>query len=106
MSLASLSLLASLVIWIASSLVGVNIRAWISFDSRFIFSKSGSKKASVLPVPVAASAITSFPYFIRDILCSWIGVGVVIPVVFNIFIKSSLSPNCLKFILFIPSLIS
>jgi hypothetical protein len=39
------------------------------------FSKSGSRKAAVLPEPVRAIATTSFPWVMIGIALRWIGVG-------------------------------
>jgi hypothetical protein len=51
-------------------------------------------------VPVSASSITSLPSLIIEIHSDWIGVGVLTPFSFNLFIISSDIPNSLKFIIF------
>lgn len=61
-SLPSFNFIASSVIWMASSLVGVKISPCILLLSIDIFSNRGSKNAKVLPVPVWAWAITSQPF--------------------------------------------
>ena len=61
--------LISLVTCMASSLVGTIINAWIGpFDFTLLI--RGRQKAAVLPVPVCACPITSFPFKISGIQCS------------------------------------
>lgn len=78
--------LASLKIWIASSLVGDKTSAvgliWLSsrLQSMLLLRmlcKIGRRKAAVLPDPVWAQAIKSRPLIITGIVCFWTGVGVV-----------------------------
>ena len=49
----------------ASSLVGVRIRAWIALPRRSIFSRMGRPKAAVFPVPVWACPMISRSPFKR-----------------------------------------
>ena len=93
------SLLASSVICSANSRVGVSISACIVLSFIFIFSKIGSRKASVLPLPVWASPITSLPDFMAGMLWLCTSVGSVIPEDFKTLIKFSLIFKSLKFIL-------
>ena len=73
------SLWASSVICSANSRVGVSISACILLSFILIFSKIGSRKASVLPLPVWASLITSLPDFMAGMLWLCTSVGSVIP---------------------------
>ena len=77
------SFLASIEICIANSLVGAIIKACTYFFSGLIFSIKGTRNAKVLPVPVWALAITSFPAKIAGITCSCTGIGLVIPTFFR-----------------------
>src|SRR3954447_9431144 len=63
------------VTWMQSSRVGVITIAWTSLFSGSRYCSSGSPKAAVLPVPVWAWPITSWPPSSSGIACSWIGVG-------------------------------
>src|SRR4051812_34160451 len=58
-----------------SSRVGVITIACTSLFSGSRYCSSGSPKAAVLPVPVWAWPITSWPPSSSGIACSWIGVG-------------------------------
>ena len=56
-----------------SSRVGVSTIAWVSSSSGSRYWSSGSPKAAVLPVPVCAWPITSWPASSSGIACSWTG---------------------------------
>ena len=56
----------------------------------------GNKKANVLPVPVWAFAMTSFPLKTTGMACSWIGVGSLIPCFWRAWMSSSQTPRDLK----------
>ena len=58
-----------------SSRVGVRTNAWVSSFSGSMYSSIGSPKAAVLPLPVWAWPITSWPPSSSGIACAWIGVG-------------------------------
>jgi hypothetical protein len=64
------------VTWMHSSRVGVSTIACTSATSGSTYSSSGRPNAAVLPVPVWACPITSWPASSSGIACSWIGVGV------------------------------
>ena len=78
---------ASSSIWVASSRVGARIRAlgrqgvllggmrlaWK--PRRWMAVRRGTRKATVLPEPVWAAAITSRPERARGTVCFWMGVG-------------------------------
>ena len=78
--------------WVASSLVGVIIRAvsFLVFKRKFI---SGIPNAAVFPVPVWAVPRMSFPSSATGIASAWIGVGVLklILAIESIKVCSSLS---------------
>ena len=59
--------------WIASSLVGQRIIACVFLFSGSIFMRSGIPKAAVLPVPVCAWPIMSWPSISTGIAWAWIG---------------------------------
>ena len=61
--------------WMQSSRVGVRTTAWTSSLSGSRYWSIGRPKAAVLPVPVWAWPITSWPASSSGIACSWIGVG-------------------------------
>ncbi len=63
------------VTWMQSSRVGVITIAWVSCEVGSRYCSSGRPKAAVLPVPVCAWPITSWPPSSAGIVCSWIGVG-------------------------------
>ena len=68
--------LNSSVTWMANSLVGTKINAWIFLSWGITFSIIGIPKAAVLPVPVWALPIRSFLLFNKNgIVLDWIGVG-------------------------------
>jgi len=72
-----LSELISSAIWIASSLVGAMMTAWITFLAVSIFSITGMANAAVLPVPVCACQMIFFVHpRSSGIHASWIGDGV------------------------------
>ena len=63
------------VTWMHSSRVGVSTSAWTSSSPGSTNSSIGRPKAAVLPVPVCAWPITSWPWSSSGIACSWIGLG-------------------------------
>jgi hypothetical protein len=63
------------VTWMQSSRVGVRTIAWVSSSAGSMYCSSGSPKAAVLPVPVCAWPIMSWPASSSGIAFSWIGEG-------------------------------
>ena len=86
-------------IWTASSRVGVNTNAriWCFFLYSSLF-KIGNAKAAVLPVPVWAQAMISFPSNMTGIAFSWIGDGVSYFALLTALSIGSLSSKSEKFI--------
>jgi len=86
-------------ICMASSRVGTITKAlmWSSFFLESILWITGSKNAAVLPVPVWAEPIMSFPSIIIGMAFSWMGVGLSKPMAWMPFAKSELKLNSLKF---------
>ena len=84
-----------------SSRVGVTTSAWIFSAPGLIFSKIGSKKARVLPVPVCAWTMTSRPLRTAGIEASCTGVAVRIPLLRKVSQRGIETPNSLKFFIFI-----
>ena len=69
----------SSVICMASSRVGARITAWTSSLSGSMRSMMGMPKAMVLPVPVGALAMTSFPSSMGGMHPAWTGVLISYP---------------------------
>ncbi len=63
------------VTWMQSSRVGVSTSAWTSSSEGSTNWTMGRPKAAVLPVPVCAWPITSWPWRRCGIACSWMGLG-------------------------------
>jgi hypothetical protein len=82
----------------ASSRVGAKIKVLSVLVPDFvILFKMGSTKAAVLPVPVCAQAIRSFPVKITGIAISCMGVGVSKPMASSPSCKEDSKLNELKF---------
>src|SRR5918993_4792047 len=84
-------------IWAASSRVGVRTRARVV--PRGLSSslwRIGSRKAAVLPLPVAAHARTSRPARAGPMASDWMGVGRVNPRSFKARVRLGCSPRCEK----------
>ena len=87
-------------ICMASSLVGTITRAvlvWSTCGSVIILLISGNKNAAVLPVPVWAEAMISFPCKTNGITCSCTGVAFSYPDASIPSIKRSSKPNSVNF---------
>ncbi len=63
------------VTWMQSSRVGVSTSAWTSLTVGSTYSMIGRPNAAVLPDPVCAWPMMSFPCSSGGIACSWIGLG-------------------------------
>ena len=79
MSAAAASDCATLAIWMASSRVGVMTSACVTAACGLIFSMIGSRKASVLPVPVCALTMQSLPARTSGMAFSCTGVASLMP---------------------------
>ena len=82
--------------WMQSSRVGVRTSACVSSEVGSMYCSIGRPKAAVLPVPVCAWPITSWPSSSSGIACSWIGEGSVNPSSSIAFWICSESPSPLK----------